>query len=151
MQLRGAPGGGDDALAWRQAYRCDCDGVSHRALGIEGPRAVAIAQAAERVAAAVEADTGHRHEGCPWRAFYEPAVAEALALRRMASSGESVSLASLLPMAPPHRVMMAAQVYGEAYTRAVGARAERERKQREASQKSASAMKAHKAKGGRRG
>lgn len=152
MQLRAAPGDGDDARAWRQAYRCDCDGASHRAVGVEGPRADVIARQVQRTADAIETETGHRHEGCPWRSFYEPIVGEALSLRRLAATGDDVSLAAVLPMAPPAVIVEAAQVYGESYARAVGARAERERKQREAAQRSASAMSAHKGKrGGPRG
>jgi hypothetical protein len=140
VQLAQAPGAGPIAPALRAAYRCDCDGASHLAVGApssdDAQRAAGLASSTAR---AVETETGTYADGCPWRALYEPLVAETLAARRMVQRGDDVDLAALVGLDTPHRVVEAVRHYSEALMRARGARAERETKDRERAAKAASA------------
>lgn len=67
---------GPRALAvLRAAWRCDCDGVSHEAGGHvpAGPAADV-----ERHRQTIEQVTGHRPVSCPWRAFQDALVDDAM-------------------------------------------------------------------------
>ena len=67
---------GPRALAvLRAAWRCDCDGMSHRQGGHvpAGPAADV-----ERHRQTIEHVTGRRPETCPWRAFQDELVDDAL-------------------------------------------------------------------------
>jgi len=56
----------------RRAYRCPCDGRSHRQHGRVVSRR---ARAVLGELAAVEKLTGSRPNACPWAGFYDPEVA----------------------------------------------------------------------------
>lgn len=59
----------------RRAYRCPCDGSSHRAAGRQlTRRAAAVVGELD----AIEATTGDRPETCPWWSFHDPDVAAVL-------------------------------------------------------------------------
>lgn len=59
----------------RRAYRCPCDGLSHRQAGRTVSRRAA---AVDGQLAAIEAATGDRPEHCPWWSFHDPDVAAVL-------------------------------------------------------------------------
>lgn len=59
----------------RRAYRCPCDGESHRASGRPaGGRALAVVSELDLI----ESTTGDRSATCPWWAFRDPDVAAVL-------------------------------------------------------------------------
>lgn len=59
----------------RRAYRCPCDGESHRAPGRPaGGRALAVVSELDLI----EASTGDRPKTCPWWAFHDPDVSAVL-------------------------------------------------------------------------
>lgn len=60
------------ARALCDSYRCDCDGKVRRL------RVLSREDGAEQVASNVEAITGQRYDGCPWRAYEDPFVGEVL-------------------------------------------------------------------------
>lgn len=76
---------GPQALAaLRRAWRCDCDGRSHRASGTAPAGPVATV---ERHLDVIERLTGHRPPTCPWRAFFDPLVAAAIKLSNASDGG----------------------------------------------------------------
>lgn len=69
---------GPSALAvLRAAWRCDCDGVSHRA---SAPAPSGTAATVKRYLDVIQSVTGHRPPTCPWRALYDPLVSRAIDL-----------------------------------------------------------------------
>lgn len=86
---------GPKALAvLRAAWRCDCDGESHRRGGAPAGTTATV----QRHADVIEHVTGHRPATCPWRAFYDPLVARAIDLSVDADGG--YAMASLGPDSP---------------------------------------------------
>lgn len=53
----------------------------------------------------IQAVTGERYDGCPWRAFGADGVPEVLAAAAACRSGDGITPALLLPSDPPQAVM----------------------------------------------
>lgn len=69
----------------RRAYRCSCDGQSHRAQGEEpGPLAASV----RGELAAIESEHGERPHECPWRAYAERDVIAVLHAHDWWDSGQ---------------------------------------------------------------
>ncbi len=62
----------------REGYRCDCDGRDRVVRVCD----VGDGDPSEQILAAIEVATGDRPDGCPWRSFRDPFVAEVLSAYR---------------------------------------------------------------------
>lgn len=72
----------------RAAWRCDCDGVSHRSGGQAPAGPVATVN---RHLDIIEEITGQRPPTCPWRAFYDPLVMHTMGLTIDADGGYAMA------------------------------------------------------------
>lgn len=93
----------------RRAWRCSCDGASHRFPGREAHAAVEVNRISLRQAAGVE-----DMQTCPWQALRHPVVAEVLAHVRMCASGFGMSPSAIIPLNPPHRIWDGVLTYANA-------------------------------------
>ena len=112
------------ARALRDSYRCDCDGKVRRL------RVLSREDGAEQVASNVEAITGQRYDGCPWRAYEDPFVGEVLRAYR---HWKERSLHLVWGDDPPVALIRGLEVYDSALNsvQAHDIREERKRRERE--------------------
>lgn len=108
------------------------------------PKAETISRTAAKVGEVIERECGARPMGCPWRAYEERDVIEALDLHAIARTGEApvAHVASILPLTPSNAVFEAVSFYDRALRRAIARRAEEERAKREAQARARNAERA---------
>jgi hypothetical protein len=113
--------------AWRRAYSCDCDGISHTLGDFElgAPQA-----AVRRHLDVIKRVTGNKPPTCPWRAYHDPLVFEVMEL---AWAFDPPNLAAALPPDPPAILVDAIRTYRMALlsTQADDMRSRREKAERE--------------------
>lgn len=95
----------------REAYGCDCDGVSHRSQSlIIEPRYSGSIRSVRSFRAMIKKVTDIEPDSCPWRAFYHPLVREVMQVATLASE-RSIAL---LGQDPPAILVEAFEVYARA-------------------------------------
>ncbi len=97
--------------SWRRAYRCDCDGSSHKE-GAQSYGATPGEIGVRRHLEVIQRVTGERPPTCPWRALYDPLVSEVL--QTLSWAFESGNLTAVLPPDPPAILLEALGVYRRA-------------------------------------
>lgn len=113
------------ALAVRRAWDCDCDGAQRgpvRAATLDG-----LGASVTRMRDGIGKLLGDAPTSCPWRAYADPVVTQALSLRARAKLG-----AVQLDAQPAIVVEAMLEIDGsQNHVEAVDARAERERRESE--------------------
>lgn len=97
----------------RRAWRCDCDGESHRDTRPAGHQAAKSIALMRKV---VTEQTGHECSTCPWRAFYDPLVQFAWKLH----GTDNATRAAYLGDDPPALWLDALLTYGQAFNAVKG-------------------------------
>lgn len=91
--------------AWRERWGCDCDGRSHE---LGGYRPDGAHRSIRAIAKHIEELTGHEPPSCPWRALYDPLVAEVVGLANLGDEGFGQSA---LEPDPPAILLDALEVF----------------------------------------